>query len=929
MPQPPKAFYVATDGSDDAPGTPGKPFATLERARDAIRALKQDGGLPEGGVTVFLRGGTYSRAKTFELTEADGGTEAAPIVYRGQPGEAVRLTGAREVEGFEPVSDRAVLERLDEAAQGKVLQADLRAQGITAFGELTRGALRGGPMLELFFDGEAMPLSRWPNQGFAKYGKVLDRGSVPRFGEKPDRPGKMLLGGDRYKRWTQAPAVWLHGYFHHDWYDDVLKVAELDAETGEVVFTTPHLYGLVSGRRYAAINLLEEIDRPGEWTLDRRSGILYFWPPEPVEQATVAVSMLDEPLVRMTKTTHVTVRDVTLELSRGKAVEILGGTDNLLAGCTIRNMGTSAVRIGPAEVRRDGHLRVETGDPLIDGRRNGVQSCDIHDVGTSGISLVGGDRRSLAPGRHFAVNNDIHHYSRRKRTNCPAISLAGVGHRMAHNRIHDAPHCGVFYSGNDHVLELNEAYRLSWETGDVGTFYSGRNWTYRGNVVRHNFFHHIQAPGRHGSMTVYLDDSHSSTAIVGNVFYRTDRAAFIGGGRDNRVEGNLFIECNAAVHLDNRSQGWARKYQKPGGDHRMYAKLKEVRHDQPPWSDRYPKLARILKDDPHAPKGNVVRNNVAVRCRRWLDVYRGGKKLLTLEDNFVTKEDPGFVNPEAMDFRLKPDSIVFDKVPGFEPIPFERIGLRVDEYRPALPVGEPVVTPPGGGFVGSLRVRLSPSRADLDREDIILRYTLDGSEPTAKAPRYQQPIELEQSATLRARAFARGEGGTVASPIVGATFRVIDFGPGKPVHLSDLIPSDSLAHGGLKRDANYAESGPIRLGGNAYRKGLLMHPESGDAGGTAHAVWPLTHGLAEARRLKATVGIDDAVGRRGSAVFFVDVQRGGKWEQVFKSGVLRGGGKPVAIDVAIAGAQALRLRTTDAGDDINADHAVWADARLE
>ena len=101
----------------------------------------------------------------------------------------------------------------------------------------------------------------------------------------------------------------------------------------------------------------------------------------------------------------------------------------------------------------------------VDGRRNGVVACDVYDIGTSGISLTGGDRRSLAPAGLFAVNNDIHHYSRRKRTNCPAITLNGVGNRMAHNRIHDAPHTGVFYSGNDHVLEFNEAYRLAWETG--------------------------------------------------------------------------------------------------------------------------------------------------------------------------------------------------------------------------------------------------------------------------------------------------------------------------------------------------------------------------------------------------------------------------------------------------------------------------------
>ena len=921
-----RAFYVAVNGLDGDPGTEAKPFRTLERARDAIRALKQADGLPRGGVTVFIRGGTYPLAKTFELTEEDGGTAAAPVVYRGQPGEEARLTGAREVRGFKPVTDAAVLSRLDEQARGKVLGANLKAQGITDFGALSREALRGGPMLELFFDGEAMPLSRWPNQGFAKYGKVLDKGSVPRFGEKPDRPGKMLLGGDRFKRWTKAPAVWLHGYFHHDWYDDVLKVDTLNAETGEAVFTTPHLYGLRAGRRYAAVNLLEEIDRPGEWVLDRSTGILYFWPPADVGKATVAVSMLETPLATMTKTAHVTLRDVVLELGRGEAAQIRGGMHNLIAGCTIRNMGTSAIHVVPAETKQDGQLRVETGDPMIDGRDNGVQSCDIHDVGTSGITLTGGDRRTLTPAGLFAVNNDIYRYSRRKRTNCPAIGLNGVGNRMAHNRIHDAPHCGVFYGGNDHVLELNEAYRLSWETGDVGTFYSGRNWTFRGNVVRHNFFHDIKAPGTHGSMTVYLDDSHSSTAIVGNVFYRTHRSAFIGGGRDNLVEGNVFVESGDAVHLDNRSQGWALKYQKPGADHRMYAKLKEVRHDQPPWSERYPKLARILDENPHAPTGNVVRKNVAVRCRRWLDVYRGGQKLLKLEHNLVTRDDPGFVNYAAMDFRLKPDSVVFAKVPGFEAIPFEKIGLRIDEYRKALPVGEAVITPDSGGFVGSLRVRLSPSRSDVTRGDLAIHYTLDGAEPTRRSPLYREPFEVTQSLTVRARIFAAG---TVASPVVEAAYRVIEFGPGKPVHLSDLAALDSFAHGGLKRDVNYAGDGPVKLGGTLYTKSLMICPERAPGGNASHVVYELTGALGKATRLKAVVGIDDAMGKRGSAVFLVDVHRGGVWKEVLKSGALKGGGKPVAIDVDIAGAAQLRLRATDAGDDIHADHAVWAEARVE
>ncbi|MBL7132632.1 MAG: right-handed parallel beta-helix repeat-containing protein [Phycisphaerae bacterium] len=692
-----RALYVAPDGADDNPGTKAKPLATLMAARDAVRKLRAKGKLPAGGVAVWVRGGTYELDGPLELDARDSGTKDGRIVYRAVAGEPVRLMGGRLIppSAFEPVRDKAVLARLDEAARGKVRQCDLKKLGIRDLGALSRGALHGGPMLELFFNDRAMPISRWPNKGWAKYGRVIDKGSIPRWAEKPDRPGVLEYTGDRPKRWAKAPEIFLHGYWHHDWYDDVLKVAKLDAQKRRITFTTPHTYGLRSGRRYAALNLLEEIDSPGEWVLDRTSGVLYLYPPGAMAKARIAVSMLAEPMVTLKGASHVTLRGLTFEVTRGSAVAIRGGTDNLVAGCTVRNVGTSAVQIRPLAERRDGPVRLETGDPVKDGRRNGVVGCDLYEIGTSGISLVGGDRRTLAPAGHYAVNNDIHHYSRRKRTNCPAIGISGVGNRMAHNFIHDAPHCGVFYSGNEHVIEFNEATRLCWETGDVGVFYSGRNWTFRGNVVRHNFLHHIQAPGSHGSMAVYLDDSHSSTKIVGNVFYKVQRAAFIGGGRDNVVDNNIFLDCGAAVHLDNRSQGWAHKYQKPGGDHRMYGKLKDVRHDQPPWSARYPKLARILKETPHAPLGNVVTRNVCVRGR-WLNVYRGGEKLLAMKDNFVTTGDPGFVDAEGLDFQLRDDSAVYKKVPGFRKIPFEKIGLYVDEYRKSLPLEAPRIRPAGG-----------------------------------------------------------------------------------------------------------------------------------------------------------------------------------------------------------------------------------------
>jgi len=683
-------FFVSPSGSDSNPGSKVKPFATLDVARDAIRMLPPDA--KSSGVTVWIGSGTYALSDTFELDARDSGREGAPIVYRAEKDAKVTLLGGILIapEAFTPVKDQSIIERLDESAQGKVLQFALPKQGSAEAGEkgmpvkndLVYGAMLSMrlPVPELYFNGEELPFSKWPNTGWARYGKVIDTGSVPRFGDKSNRPGTLEYNDTRPERWTKAEHIFIHGYFAEDWFDDVLKVGKLDIQQKRLTFTTPHMYGLKPNKSYRALGLLEEIDQPGEWMVDDKAGILYLYPPTDMAKGQFALSMLKTPMIQMKTTQHVTFRDLNLEVTQGTCVDIAGGTDNLIAGCTIRNVGGCGILIRPVdhEVKDPGGLhqfRKESGDPLKDGRHNGVVGCTLYNIGTTGISMLGGDRETLAPSKHYAVSNNIYHYARRQRANQPAINMNGVGQRAAHNYIHDAPHVGLDYSGNDHLVEYNELTRLCQETGDVGAIYSGRNWTYRGNVVRYNYIHHIQAPGKLGSMAIYLDDSCSSTHIYGNLFYKVQNAAFIGGGRDNIVENNIFVDVSLAVHLDNRSEGWAHKYQKRGGDHRMYEKLKDVTHDKPPYSTRYPELARMLNETPHKPLGNKVLNNICVRGK-W--VGGGAEGSLQMKQNLVTDSDPGFSDLKAADFRFKDLAEIQKKLPEFKPIPFEKIGLQKD-----------------------------------------------------------------------------------------------------------------------------------------------------------------------------------------------------------------------------------------------------------
>jgi len=644
-------LYVAVNGRDDWSGklaapsaarTDG-PFATLERARDEIRKMKSAGGLPQRGVTVVLRGGVYQREKPFELTADDSGTAVCPVVYRAASGEEVRLVGGKAVTGFKPVTDRAILARLDESARSHVVQANLRALGIADFGEA------GGGGLELFFQDRPMILARWPNEGFTRIVDVVGGEPYDIRGTVGDRIGKFTYEGDRPKRWVGEKDVWVHGYWFWDWSDQRHKVASIDTDKRIIAVAPPyHGYGYRKGQWFYAYNILVEIDSPGEWYLDRETGILYFWPPASIEDGTAVVSVIPT-LVTMRDASYVTMRGLVLEAARGTAITVSGGANIQIVGCTLRNLGADAVTIA-------------------DGAENGVTGCEIYGTGGGGISLSGGDRQTLAPAGHYADNNHIHHYSRWNRMYYPAISIAGVGNRAAHNLIHDAPHMGIFFSGNDHVIEFNEIHHVCMESNDAGAMYAGRDWTMRGTVIRCNYLHDINGFEGRGCVGVYLDDMYCGTTIESNLFYRVTMAAFIGGGRDNIVRNNVFVECNPALHIDARALGWAADTV----DATMKERLRAVPYERPPWRERYPQLIGILADDPAAPKGNLVARNVC-SGGRWDDIEGAARPLTTFTDNLLD-QDPRFVDAAKLDFQLRDDSPAYKL--GFKRIPIERIGLR-------------------------------------------------------------------------------------------------------------------------------------------------------------------------------------------------------------------------------------------------------------
>jgi hypothetical protein len=660
LPSEPVHFFVSIDGNDTwsgrrqtiAPDKRDGPFRSLERVRDEIRKWRTENRLPSGAV-ITIKGGTYFLDRPFELTKEDSGRAGARIIYRAAPGERVLLSAGRELKSLASAAEAKVLDQLDPLARDHVAVISLPDAGITDWGD----PVQVGMMPELFLDGVPLPLARWPNEGFTKIDQLT--GSMPTeiHGIKGDKGGKFTIADDRIKRWVNEKDLRVHGYWFWDWSAAYMKVAAINPESKEISLADPqHGYGYRTGQRFYVLNALSELDQPGEWYIDREDGKLYLWPLKPLEKSGLVLSVQPR-IIESNECSFVELRGLSFEACRGNAVSVTGGESLHIVACRFRDIGGSGVS--------------------ITGMRHAVVGCDLSELGESGISINGGDRTTLTSGEGRVENNLIHHYGRIIRTYAPAIGVAGVGMRIAHNLVFDAPHCAILLHGNDHVIEFNEIHHVCQETGDVGAFYMGRDWSMRGNVVRHNYFHHIKGPGLHGAMSVYLDDAASGTKVFGNVFYKAGRAVLLGGGRDNIIENNVFVDCEPSIHVDARGLNWMKNHIEED----MPQKLKAFPYQTPPWSDRYPELISLLNDDPGAPKGNVIERNISVGGR-WLDIEPAAKPLVKIENNLLDS-DPHFLSRESDNFQLRDDSPAYKL--GFERIPLELIGLVPEATRASWP----------------------------------------------------------------------------------------------------------------------------------------------------------------------------------------------------------------------------------------------------
>ena len=666
------AFYVSPSGSDVSPGTNSRPFATLARARKAVR----DAGPPaqRGAVTVWVHGGLYILNESFVLSEQDSGNPEAPVIYRAVAGETPRIFGGTRLDGraFKPTSDPKLLADMVAAARGHVMQLNVSGMKLSLqpYPDLFRG---NGSLFRLFMDDRTMPLSRWPNAGYTTMESVIESGIEPRIGGTFVYREEVAAHARRWQNAVEEKRLWLTGFWRVPFEVNSLRVGHMDMDRRTMTLAAPAPGGIGSKyvetinrtrhgngkEQYYAVNLVEEINRPGEWSFDFGKQTLFFWPPTQESLATheLLLASLQSAVVSLMGAKYVSLVGLTIEGGVHEGVLIQNGEHNTVAGSVIRNTG-------------GGGIDVEG------GLGNRIQSNDLIHLGSYGIRMVAGDRRLLIAGDTVADNNHISHLGEQERIT-EGIFMGGVSNKATHNLIHDATYNGIRYEGNDQYMAFNELHHIGLDAGDMGVFYTNGDWAAQGNRVEFNFGHH--SPNANGS---YLDDGASGRSTIGNVFYKLNSGIFLGGGHTNRVEGNLIVDCRVGIHIDNR--GVARAYDVNAAH--LSRMLQTIVPDAAPWSTRYPGFLKGIVGDPTQPTNNSVLDNVLVGDT--IPYQLSAPAVVDHATNPTIEGDPGFVDLHGLDLRLKPASQIYKQLTGFGTVPMDKIGLYRDTFRATLPGDE-------------------------------------------------------------------------------------------------------------------------------------------------------------------------------------------------------------------------------------------------
>lgn len=681
-------LYVAPDGDDSNPGTKEQPLATLEGARDMLRQWKAEGRYPVGGATVYLRGGTYHVSSTFTLTEQDSGTQGAPVVYRPYGDEKVVISGGAEttLSQFSPVSGE-MKEKLKEGAKDKIVVADLSDLNLGEIAEFKTNSSAQrynlyGPLFEM--DGKKMMVARYPNNDFrTEWIDVTPSATSTTF--------DISYTDSAISSWTHnTDDIWYLGYWRYEWAAEFLQGI---IQNGKITGVTPTNYGAATGtRKMRAYNVYEEMDEPGEWYYDREAGKLYLYPVEGTNNdSVIRMTRAAFDMISLDHASYVTLYGLEITGGGALGVRIKGGEGNRIDSCDIHLFEQSAVSI--------------EGD---DNRDNGIQNSRIYSCGSGGVSVTGGDKTNLIPAGSFIKNNEIFDFSMMKDVYSAGISIRGVGNAASYNELYNSPHQAVSFGGIENVMEYNKLHNVCRNAADMGVFYTGRNLSDQGNIIRYNYFYDVGNPNQstYYPCCVFADDGSSNLEVYGNVAgpgVEHSQIFKLHGGMEHKIYQNLLIDAPVGFYQNCwKNEVW---YDRVAGSGMTALRdsFNSIK-DNPLYLEKWPYLKALKESSGSASTivyvdkyPNTVKENVILYVNEApaSNFYTFNRPVIGQETNLQFKGNPDLYKTYVKDweggnYTLTDQAYqeIRKSIPEFQTIPFEAIG-RANIVN-QLPVAESV-----------------------------------------------------------------------------------------------------------------------------------------------------------------------------------------------------------------------------------------------
>ena len=617
-------FCVAPDGKDTNPGSVAAPFATLTRARNAVRE-KVAAGLAKD-ILVLIRGGTHQQADTLGFGLEDSGTDKYSITYAACPGEKVVVSGGRKITGWKKGNGEIWTVELPEVKAGKWCFRQLFIGGARAVRARTPNIddktpwwhIRTSTVKIEVLPPEDAPITVSVTGPIKAYNHP---GDVELVYIANNAGSRKPLGTINEKEQTftlPPPHHWNPREFGTEWQLSV---------PGE-------------GKACFLENALELLDQPGEWYLDRPTGVLSYWPRagEDLTRDEVIAPVVQKTLLAVMGTPQRAVTNLHFQGIQVEHVEWPLPPSGYLG------MFCCNVAVDNGKGSKPGHRFTEAAVEyaharrcdFVDGRiahvgamglclRNGtadnvVEGNEICDIGGGGIGMgypnVAYGYLDAAPppesneykGYRIA-NNYVHH--------CGLVDYGAVGiivfsvqdSVIAHNLIHDIAYFGIGLAGSqdprvpfakNNLVEYNHIFDAMKVTVDGAGMYITFAQYDRGCLIRGNLVHDIvpnrfsnRPEGPYSAAGIYLDGNSKGGRYEDNVAYRTASALF-GNCSGLEFRDNIWLD-NAFLNQGAPPQEFTDAMQGYAGLEPTYRRA--LQKTESPTSDYYPLTESSAKSD--------------------------------------------------------------------------------------------------------------------------------------------------------------------------------------------------------------------------------------------------------------------------------------------------------------------------------------------